>query len=243
VRARRPTTAAGPRLSAPRCRGLVPRLGVSNGGPDAHRRAPQAVGPLGLPHSSGAHGGAGVQEAGRPPRGGPWERPMRRARLDPLRDAVTPGMRGEHTEDRPPAAPSPAAVPGARGSHPWARAAARPVSEALRDAAGAGSIRWYPGEPPAVGGGPLLCGAGVAIVAESPQSPKRDAMGEVPAATGNLWSAHTQERPQPLTGLQGSNSDAPEGCREAGHCGTVGVNGARTGLGGPVGQPPALPGT
>ena len=51
---------------------------------------------------------------------------------------------------------------------------------------------WYPRELPSAGGGPSLCGEGVAVLAESSQQQERDWLGEVPAAAGDVGPAHTQ---------------------------------------------------
>ena len=47
---------------------------------------------------------------------------------------------------------------------------------------------------------------------------------------GDVYSAHTQDRPQYLIGRAGQHSDAPEWCRDSGYRGTVCVHCARTGL-------------
>ena len=98
-----------------------------------------------------------------------------------------------------------------------ARTAEIPVSDALPEAARAFSVLWYPGN--------LRLLEEVRRYAEkawqywlSRRSSTRAIRWEtVPASAGDLCSAHTQDRPQHLTALQGQHSDAPEWCRDSGY--------------------------
>ena len=44
----------------------------------------------------------------------------------------------------------------------------------------------------------------MAILVESAEQQEGDGLGDIPEAAGKLWVAHTQNRPQHLSGLSGS---------------------------------------
>jgi hypothetical protein len=162
---------------------------------------------------------------------------MRLSRIDPLRDAITSGGLGAQTPDRQPTSSSPHEGGGAVVSHQSPRAPALPVSAALPEGAGACAVRWHAGQLPPAGGGAPRCGAGVAVLAGPTQQQEGDGLGEMPATAADVSPAHTQERPQYLTGRAGQHSDAPEECRDAGSRGTGCVHCSRPGLwGGRVGN-------
>jgi len=151
---------------------------------------------------------------------------------------------GDQTQDSQEATAAHAESAGALVSRQSARAGKIPGPEALPEVAGACSVRWSWRELPRAGGRPALCGAGVALVAEPAQSQKRHRRGEIPAAVADLCPASPQDRPHHRTGP----------CRVAQCCARVVPRRWRPRtrmresltygtVGGPVGQPPALPGS
>src|SRR5919108_3009168 len=157
-------------LPASLCRRFCHWLRAGNRCPEDSDCAAEAVCPLWSDHSSDEDGVDRVQETVRPPGVGRWERHIRLSGIDPLLDAVAPGVLGDQTQNSQAAAPSHQEVAVAVGSHPPSRPPEIPGPEALPEVAGALPVLWYPRELPSVGGRPSLCGEGVALLAESSQS-------------------------------------------------------------------------
>ena len=113
-------------------------------------------------------------------------------------------MWGHQTQDSQEAPLSYQAVLVAVVSHHSSRALALPVPAAMPEVTWALAVLGYPREAPTARGSPSRRGAGVAVLAASSSQSEPNRWGKGPEAAGAVGSAHTQERPQHLTVMQGS---------------------------------------
>src|SRR4029453_16023548 len=101
---------------------------------------------------------------------------------DPLLDAITPGILGDQTQDRPKASASREKVAVAMVSSQSSPALERPTPEAVPEVAWPLPVLWDSRELPQDSRSPLSCGGGMAVLAQSSQSQKCDQLGEIPEA-------------------------------------------------------------
>src|SRR2546423_8151568 len=142
---------------------------VASGRSQDHGRAAEALCPLRSDHSSDEDGVDCVQQAGDSPGVDGGKRHIRLPRVDPLLDAITPGILGDQTQDSPKAAAAHQEVTMAMVSPESSYPAAIPVPAVMPEVARAFPVLRYPGELPPAGGGPQRSGKGVAILAQPSQ--------------------------------------------------------------------------